>query len=157
MYQANHPLLRILFPEGKKQTQHGPSPDQWRKNSGKTSSLSTLGNSKRTLRRRPATVGTQFKISIGALLNNLTSKHCQFVRCIKPNESRLSRVFDMTLVQHQIRYLGYVSLCHQGVSRLDILTWVLSAESQLNRCHRPDMGEANRWHLKRQLKHSTTM
>ena len=95
--------------------------DQRRKTEEKLNlCLSILGNSKRTLRRRPATVGTQFKISIGALLNNLTSKHCLFVRCIKPNESRLSRVFDMTLVQHQIRYLGYVSLCHRWLSPLHI-------------------------------------
>jgi myosin-1 len=58
------------------------------------------------MRRRPATVGTQFKISIGALINNLGAKTPHFVRCIKPNENRLPRVFDMTLVQHQIRYLG---------------------------------------------------
>ena len=32
------------------------------------------GNTKRASRRRPATVGTQFKISIGALINNLGSK-----------------------------------------------------------------------------------
>jgi len=83
MFSANHPLLRILFPEG---------------------------NTKRTMRRRPATLGTQFKISIGALLTVLSNKTCHYVRCIKPNENRMPRVFDMTLVQHQIRYLGLVEL-----------------------------------------------
>jgi len=83
MFQSDHPLLRTLFPEG---------------------------NSKRTIRRLPATVGTQFKISIGALINNLATKTPHFVRCVKPNENKLARVFDMTLVQHQIRYLGLVEL-----------------------------------------------
>ena len=64
MFQSEHPLLKILFPEG---------------------------NMKRSMRRRPATVATQFKISIGALINNLGSKSAHFVRCIKPNENRLSR------------------------------------------------------------------
>ena len=64
MFQSEHPLLKTLFPEG---------------------------NMKRSMRRRPATVATQFKISIGALINNLASKTAHFVRCIKPNENRLSR------------------------------------------------------------------
>ena len=64
MFQSEHPLLKTLFPEG---------------------------NMKRSMRRRPATVATQFKISIGALINNLGSKTAHFVRCIKPNENRLSR------------------------------------------------------------------
>ena len=32
------------------------------------------------------------------------------MRCIKPNENRLGRVFDSMLVQHQVRYLGLVEL-----------------------------------------------
>ena len=64
------------------------------------------GNVKRATRRRPATVGTQFKISIGALANNLGSKSPHFVRCVKPNENKVPRVFDTALVQHQVRYLG---------------------------------------------------
>jgi len=83
LYSSNHPLLRTLFPEG---------------------------NTRRTLRRRPATLGTQFKISIGALLNTLSTKKCHYIRCIKPNENRMPRVFDINLVQHQIRYLGLVEL-----------------------------------------------
>ncbi|XP_023341413.1 unconventional myosin-Ib, partial [Eurytemora carolleeae] len=79
LFTFNHPLIKILFPEG---------------------------NSKRGSRRPPATVGTQFKISLGALLNNLGSKNPHFVRCIKPNESKTPRVFDPSLVQHQVRYLG---------------------------------------------------
>ena len=59
------------------------------------------------MRRRPATAGTQFKISLGALLSSLFARAtCHYVRCIKPNETRSARVFDMALVQHQVRYLG---------------------------------------------------
>ena len=66
----------------------------------------SAGNLKRTARRRPATVGTQFKISIGALISNLGAKSPHFVRCIKPNENREPQLFQMPLVQHQVRYLG---------------------------------------------------
>ena len=51
-------------------------------------------------------MGTQFKISVGALLSTLASRTCHYVRCIKPNETRQPRVFDTALVQHQVRYLG---------------------------------------------------
>ena len=78
MYKCNHPLLKILFPEG---------------------------NPKRVAGKSPATVGTQFKISLSALLQNLSSKQPHYVRCIKPNELKQPRIFETALVQHQIRYL----------------------------------------------------
>ncbi|XP_066996441.1 unconventional myosin-Ia [Anabrus simplex] len=81
MYRCEHPLLRTLFPEG---------------------------NPKRSSLKRPATTGTQFKISISALMRNLSCKHPHYVRCIKPNELKQPRIFEMALVQHQVRYLGLV-------------------------------------------------
>ncbi|KAK6644338.1 hypothetical protein RUM43_000605 [Polyplax serrata] len=78
MYNSNHSLLKILFPEG---------------------------NPKRVTIKCPATVGTQFKISLSALLQTLTSKQPHYIRCIKPNELKQPRIFENALVQHQIRYL----------------------------------------------------
>lgn len=79
MYACNHPLLKVLFPEG---------------------------NPRRTTRRRPATAGTQFKIAIGSLVNNLRSRTPHFVHCIKPNEMRQPRMFEPTIVKHQVSYQG---------------------------------------------------
>lgn len=79
MYNCSHPLLKTLFPEG---------------------------NPKRASIKRPATTGAQFKISISALVRNLTSKQPHYVRCIKPNELKQPRIFETALVQHQVRYLG---------------------------------------------------
>ncbi|XP_063230710.1 unconventional myosin-Ia isoform X2 [Bacillus rossius redtenbacheri] len=79
MYRCHHPLLKILFPEG---------------------------NPKRSSLKRPATAGTQFKVSISALVRNLSCKHQHFIRCVKPNELKQPRIFEMALVQHQVRYLG---------------------------------------------------
>ncbi|XP_033606436.1 unconventional myosin-Ia isoform X2 [Cryptotermes secundus] len=81
MYRCEHPLLKTLFPEG---------------------------NPKRSSLKRPATTGTQFKISISALIRNLSCKHPHYVRCIKPNELKQPRIFEMALVQHQVRYLGLI-------------------------------------------------
>ncbi|XP_046683556.1 LOW QUALITY PROTEIN: unconventional myosin-Ib-like [Homalodisca vitripennis] len=79
MYRCQHPLLKTLFPEG---------------------------NPKRACVKRPVTTGTQFKIAIQGLIRNLTTKQPHYVRCIKPNELKQPRIFEMALVQHQVRYLG---------------------------------------------------
>ncbi|CAB3388404.1 Hypothetical predicted protein [Cloeon dipterum] len=81
MFRCEHPLLKNLFPEG---------------------------NPKRTTLKRAASAGTQFKISVGALMGNLQSKTPHFVRCIKPNELKQPRIFENALVQHQVRYLCLV-------------------------------------------------
>ena len=64
------------------------------------------GNPRRSARRRPATAGTQFKISLGALLNNLGAKNPHYVRCIRPNDSKQPKNFDASFVKHQITYQG---------------------------------------------------
>ncbi|XP_059485093.1 unconventional myosin-Ia-like isoform X6 [Neocloeon triangulifer] len=81
MFRCEHPLLKNLFPEG---------------------------NPKRTTLKRAASAGTQFKISVGALMGNLQSKTPHFIRCIKPNELKQPRIFENALVQHQVRYLCLV-------------------------------------------------
>nr|XP_018907050.1 PREDICTED: unconventional myosin-Ia isoform X2 [Bemisia tabaci] len=79
MYKCQHPLLKLLFPEG---------------------------NPKRTQLKRPATIATQFRVSLNSLVHNLSSKQAYYVRCIKPNNHKRPRCFDSSLVQHQVRYLG---------------------------------------------------
>ena len=62
------------------------------------------GNPRRTTRRRPATAGTQFKISIGALISSLANKTPHFIKCLKPNEVKQARNFDEEVVRHQVAY-----------------------------------------------------
>ncbi len=87
LFDCAHPLLKVLFPEG---------------------------NPRRTNRRRPATAGTQFKISLGSLLGGLRHRRLHYVRCLKPNESRQQRAFDEALVRHQVVYHG---LCETATLR----------------------------------------
>ncbi|XDA85454.1 hypothetical protein R6Z07F_015230 [Ovis aries] len=57
-------------------------------------------------RRRAPTVGTQFKNSLGSLLEILISKEPSYIRCIKPNERKEPSKFDDFLIRHQVKYLG---------------------------------------------------
>jgi myosin-1 len=79
MFQCDHPIVKVLFPEG---------------------------NPRRTTLRRPATPATQFKVAMGALLAGLKTRTSHYVRCLKPNAFKQPHHFDVALVQLQSRYLG---------------------------------------------------
>ncbi|XP_074652154.1 unconventional myosin-Ia-like [Tubulanus polymorphus] len=80
MYSCDHPLLKFLFPEGR-----------------------TKG-----LRKRPPTLAQQLKASIDELMLNLFSKNPNYIRCVKPNESKRAGFVEEPLLRHQVRYLGLV-------------------------------------------------
>ncbi|XP_046534992.1 unconventional myosin-Ia [Equus quagga] len=79
MWNAQHPLLRSLFPEG---------------------------DPKQASLKRPPTAGAQFKSSVAILMKNLYSKNPNYIRCIKPNEHQQRGQFSSELVAVQVRYLG---------------------------------------------------
>ncbi|XP_062975660.1 unconventional myosin-Ia-like isoform X2 [Elgaria multicarinata webbii] len=79
MWKAKHALMRSLFPEGDPQ--------------------------KASL-KRPPTAGFQFKASVITLMKNLYSKNPNYIRCIKPNDTKRHAVFTDELVRTQVRYLG---------------------------------------------------
>ncbi|XP_052824673.1 unconventional myosin-Ic isoform X1 [Octopus bimaculoides] len=57
-------------------------------------------------KKRPETAATQFKVSLNQLMDNLMSKEPSYVRCIKPNDSKRSDLFDDQIASHQVKYLG---------------------------------------------------
>uniref|UniRef100_A0A8D0B387 Unconventional myosin-Ia n=1 Tax=Salvator merianae TaxID=96440 RepID=A0A8D0B387_SALMN len=79
MWKAKHELLHSLFPEGDPQ---------------------------KVSLKRPPTAGSQFKVSVVNLMKNLYSKNPNYIRCIKPNETKQPNVFIDPLVRTQVRYLG---------------------------------------------------
>ncbi|XP_040433798.1 unconventional myosin-Ia [Falco naumanni] len=79
MWAARHELLRSLFPEGDPQ---------------------------KVSLKLPPTAGFQFKSSVAMLMKNLYSKNPNYIRCIKPNETKAAMLFTPELVLAQIRYLG---------------------------------------------------
>ncbi|XP_060108849.1 unconventional myosin-Ia-like isoform X2 [Heteronotia binoei] len=79
MWKAKHELLRTLFPEG---------------------------DPEKVSLKRPPTAGFQFKASVATLMKNLYAKKPNYIRCIKPNDTKKPAVFTEALVQTQVRYLG---------------------------------------------------
>ncbi|NXR72766.1 MYO1A protein, partial [Pycnonotus jocosus] len=79
MWAARHALLRSLFPEGDPQ---------------------------KVSLKLPPTAGFQFKSSVALLMKNLYSKNPNYIRCIKPNDTKAAMVFTPELVLSQARYLG---------------------------------------------------
>ncbi|XP_031465887.1 unconventional myosin-Ia isoform X2 [Phasianus colchicus] len=79
MWAARHTLLRSLFPEGDPQ---------------------------RPSLKLPPTTGSQFKASVATLMKNLYSKNPNYIRCIKPNDTKTAMLFTPDLVLAQVRYLG---------------------------------------------------
>lgn len=76
MYRCDHPLMQSLFPEG---------------------------NPKRCSMKRPVSVAAQLQVSLNALLKGLGNRQTHYIRCLKPNEMKQSRIFEMALIQHQVR------------------------------------------------------
>lgn len=57
-------------------------------------------------KKRPNTAITQFRNSLNNLMDILMCKEPSYIRCIKPNDSQSSNVFDDRLILHQVKYLG---------------------------------------------------
>lgn len=66
---------------------------------------SDIGMGSETRKKAP-TLSTQFKKSLDALMKTLGSCQPFFVRCIKPNEFKRSKLFDRDLCCKQLRYSG---------------------------------------------------
>ncbi|XP_065510609.1 unconventional myosin-Ia isoform X1 [Caloenas nicobarica] len=79
MWAARQELLRSLFPEGDPQ---------------------------KVSLKLPPTAGCQFKASVATLMKNLYSKNPNYIRCIKPNETKAAMLFTPELVLAQVQYLG---------------------------------------------------
>ncbi|KAF6216430.1 hypothetical protein GE061_000772 [Apolygus lucorum] len=69
--------------------------------------------------RPQQTAATYFRHSLMELLQKMVNGKPQFVRCIKPNDARLPRIYDANKVQKQLRYIGVmetVRIRQQGFS-----------------------------------------
>jgi myosin III len=56
--------------------------------------------------RAQQTVATYFRYSLMELLQKMVSGTPQFVRCLKPNDSRSPKHFDSAKILKQLRYTG---------------------------------------------------
>ncbi|XP_059609895.1 unconventional myosin-Ia [Phlebotomus argentipes] len=78
LFQSNLPIVQSLFPEG---------------------------NPKRST-KRPASVASNLRVGMHTLLKTLARRKCHYVFCLKPNDFEEPRHFEMSLIQHQVRYLS---------------------------------------------------
>ncbi|XP_065839578.1 unconventional myosin-X-like [Oscarella lobularis] len=60
----------------------------------------------RSRAKKKMTVSSQFKDSLHSLMSTLSQANPYFVRCIKPNGSKVSNKFEPDLVMSQLRYSG---------------------------------------------------
>lgn len=55
-------------------------------------------------KKRPDTAASQFKSSLGLLVEILMKKEPSYIRCIKPNDTKSPDQFDTAIVAHQVSW-----------------------------------------------------
>ncbi|XP_052866402.1 unconventional myosin-Ib [Anopheles cruzii] len=69
------------------------------------------GNPKRHANRKPpSSLSTNLRTSLQTLLKLLEQRSNHYIFCIKPNELKQPKMFELGLVQHQVRYLCLMPL-----------------------------------------------
>lgn len=64
------------------------------------------GNPKRqSTTRKPTSLSTNLRNTLQTLLKQLEQRYNHYIFCIKPNELRQPKMFELGLVQHQVRYM----------------------------------------------------
>lgn len=53
---------------------------------------------------------SNIRMQLQSLLSLINNRRAHYIFCIKPNESKKSNQFELTLVQHQIRYTNIMPL-----------------------------------------------
>lgn len=67
------------------------------------------GNPKRST-RQPTSISSNIRTQLQALLYLVKQRKTHYIFCLKPNEYKQTNVFELSLVQHQIRYMNLMPL-----------------------------------------------
>jgi len=105
--QSHRDMVRFLFQCPLTKTGNLYSPNHESPHStpeGSKEAYSSRGLASQS--RAQQTVATYFRYSLMDLLQKMVSGSPQFVRCIKPNDSRVPKLFDSSKVLKQLRYTG---------------------------------------------------
>ncbi|XP_058462725.1 unconventional myosin-Ia [Malaya genurostris] len=74
-------------------------------------SLFPEGNPKRhSATRKPTSLSTNLRTSLQTMLKQLEQRYNHYIFCIKPNELKQPKMFELGLVQHQVRYMCLMPL-----------------------------------------------
>lgn len=97
-------LVQSLFPEGNFQFTHGSLQAIIIK-----VNCNSTGNPKRTS-KKPTSLSSNLRTQLQTLLSIINNRRNHYAFCIKPNESRQQKCFELALVQHQVRYMSLMPL-----------------------------------------------
>lgn len=81
----------------------------FRSNSSIVQTLFPEGNPKR-VSKRPTSQGGTLRIALQTLLQTVDGRRANYVFCIRANDECVPAVFDVALVQHQVRYMNLMPL-----------------------------------------------
>lgn len=109
LYQSKLSIVQNLFPEGESLFEHC-----WIQNNN----FIISGNPKRAPKKTASTSST-LRTSLQTLLSVIEQRKCHYVFCIKPNDNKMPKNFELSLVQHQCRYMRW-------------RVWMYSKESKFN-------------------------
>ncbi|XP_031619986.1 unconventional myosin-Ia isoform X2 [Contarinia nasturtii] len=82
LFHSKLPLMQSLFPEGNPNRTH----------------------------RHPASISSNIQMQLQSLLSLIKDRKTHYIFCIKPNELKKANLFELPLVQHQIRYTNIMPL-----------------------------------------------
>lgn len=68
-----------------------------------------VGNPKRSA-RQPTSISSNIRTQLQALLYLVKQRKTHYIFCMKPNDYKQANVFELSLVQHQIRYMNLMPL-----------------------------------------------
>lgn len=110
-YQSQLGLLQSLFPEGicVRSVNNNSYGYVSRPFSSHRVVPTIPGNPNRTL-RQPTSASSNIRMQLQSLLSLIKDRRSHYVFCIKPNESKKANLFELPLVQHQVRYTNIMPL-----------------------------------------------
>lgn len=68
-----------------------------------------IGNPKRSS-RQPTSISSNIRTQLQALLFLVKNRRAHYIFCLKPNEYKKTNIFELPLIQHQIRYMNLMPL-----------------------------------------------
>lgn len=94
LFQSKLSIVQNLFPEGEL---------RFEKINLKNNFI-LPGNPKRAS-KKPTNTSSILRSSLQNLLTQIESRKCHYIFCIKSNDKLLPKVFEIPIVQHQVRYM----------------------------------------------------
>lgn len=100
LYQSKLAIVQNLFPEGNKI----PERELFPMSKFNLRQIHSTGNPKRAS-KKPTNCSSILRTSLQNLLSKIELRKCHYVFCIKSNDKKLAKTFEISIVQHQVRYM----------------------------------------------------